>query len=183
MFEKPEKAAMGELVLRSSARRSFFLLHDRDHDGFAARGFDLLERGLAEAVRVNGELLGKLAIAENFDPDALPLHETSLAERHFVHVRTSGELLQIANVDAHDRDREGDAKATLGQATLNRRLATLKVELPDVATLTRFLTLLTATAGLAQAGTDTATEALLQVSSSRGGREMRENADAHDFFS
>jgi hypothetical protein len=175
MFEKSEKEAMGELVKRGSTRGGVFLFHDRHNHGFAACGFDLLERRLAEAVRVNGELLGEFTIAEHFDLYAAALNEARVAEHRFGHFRASGELLEITEVHAHDRDRERAIEAALGQATLNRGLTTLKVELADVATVAGFLALLAATAGLTEARPDAATEALLEVTRASRRGQMREN--------
>ncbi len=84
---------MDELLKQSSARGCVFLLNDRYDHGFAARGFDLLERGLAEAVRVDGELLGELTVAEDLDLNAAALDETSLAQCDFVDLGARGELL------------------------------------------------------------------------------------------
>src|SRR5260221_7484283 len=138
---------MSELGRRSSARDDVFLLYDRHDDGFAARLLDFLEGGFAETVRVNRELLGELTVAKNLDLHATPLHQARFAERRFVHVRTRGKLLQVAQVDADDGNRERHAEAALRQTTLDRRLTTLKVELADIAALAGFLALLATTAG------------------------------------
>jgi hypothetical protein len=175
MFEKPEKAAMDELLKQSSARGCVFLLHNRHDHRFAASFLDLLEGGLAEAVRVDSELLGELAVTENFDQLARALNQARLAEERLVDVGASGELLQVAEVDRDHVNRERAAETALGQAALDRSLTTLEVELADVAALASLLALLTATAGLANAGADAAAEALLEVTSTSGRRQMRED--------
>src|SRR5450432_1567516 len=106
---------MSELGGRSSARGDVFLLNYRHHDGLPPRLLDLLERGFAEAVCVNRELLGELAVAKNLDQHAAPLHQTRFAERRFVHVCASGKALQIADVDSGHRDREWYAETALRQ--------------------------------------------------------------------
>src|SRR5450755_4402966 len=183
MFEKPEKADIGELGKRSSARGRVFLLHDRRHHGFAARGFDLLERGLAEAVSVNRQLLGELAVTQKFDLHATTLNQASVTEHGLGHLGAGLELLQVAKVHADNGDRKRAVEAALRQTTLHRSLTTLEVELADVAALASLLAFLTATAGLAEAGAYAATKTLLEVARASGRREMRQNFAAHDFFS
>src|SRR5450432_772194 len=126
---------MSELGGRSSARGDVFLLNYRHHDGCAPRLLDLLERGLAEAVCVNRELLGELAVAKNLDQHAAPLYQTRFAKRRFVNVCASSKALQIADVDSGDRDRERHAEPALRQATLDRGLTALEVQLADIAAL------------------------------------------------
>src|SRR5437588_2905348 len=48
----------------------------------SARALDLLARGLGEAVRAHGELLGELPLPEDLHGDALPRGETARGEGH-----------------------------------------------------------------------------------------------------
>ena len=62
-----------------------------EHDRLAAGLLDLLERALGERVRVNGELLGELAVAEDLDAVVAALDQARVAERALVDVGAGGE--------------------------------------------------------------------------------------------
>src|SRR4051812_35998521 len=57
-----------------------------EHNGFAARLFDLVDRRLRERMGSDGELLGELAVAEDLDAIDLAAQQLGAAKRLFVDV-------------------------------------------------------------------------------------------------
>src|SRR5690606_23145660 len=141
---------LGRLGLRPSLAQ----LDDR-----ATGRADLLHGALAELVSVHGELLGELPFTQDLDQHVGPLHEASLPQLGLVDRSTRIEAVERCHVDRHDLRRKGHAEAPLGQTTLNRRLATLEVQLADVAAVPGLLTLDTAAARLTDAAARTTTHA------------------------
>jgi hypothetical protein len=119
-------------------------------------------------VRRNREFLRQVAVTQDLDVIDLALDQTGTAQRFFVHLGTSIETLEIGHVDSNDHGREGHVEATLGQATLNRRLSTFEVELADVAALASLLAFHAATGGLTNSGPTPAPEPSFGVTRSSG---------------
>ena len=116
-----------------------------DDDGLAAGLFDLLAAPTSlNAWAVDGELLGQLAVAEDLDAVAAALDEA----------RARGALPRRPSAPASKRSRSATLSATVttsgtaslkprfGQATLQRRLAALEVQLAEVAAVAGLLALL-----------------------------------------
>src|SRR6266545_749829 len=153
MFEKPSTTAMdtgshsvSDSALRFGVRRR--AVRGSQHHDRAAGLFDLFLGAGGEGVRAHGELVRHVAVTQDLDPDVLALHQTRAAESRFVHGRARLEALELAHVDRDRLHRERHVEAALRQATLDRRLPTLEVELVDVAGLASLLALHAATAGL-----------------------------------
>src|SRR5690606_3051641 len=129
----------------------------------------------AELVRVDGERLREVPVAEDLHEIEATLDEALRLECLEVHGRAGVEHLEGADVDVRDAGRERVTKAALGQAPLHRRLTAVEVQLVDVALRASLLALLPAGRGLAHAGADTTTDATSLFDGALGGLEPGEN--------
>src|SRR5262245_35483733 len=123
MFKNEEAATE---LLRGGGRRG----SARDDLESTARALDLLARGGRGAVRLDHELLGQLALAENLDVLGELANQTLGAQRVEIDRRAGVEfLVEGGDVDRHD---DGHALAirvlepALGDAPRHRHLATLE---------------------------------------------------------
>jgi hypothetical protein len=108
----------------------------------------------------NGQRFGQFPVAKNLDLNAPTLNQPLGAQNSFVNACPGGEDVQITHVHYDDFDGKWISETSLRQPALDRRLATLKVLLSDIAGAPSLLALLAATRSLPQARTDTSTEAL-----------------------
>jgi hypothetical protein len=124
----------------------------------------------------DGELLCEITVSKHFDQVVTTLDQTLRLERCHVNDGASIEhSFQIAHVDRrHDRCKR-ITKSALREATLNRRLTTLKVLLADVAGRTSLLALLTTTSRLAKTGTHATSDAGFLLVGPLRCLELREN--------
>src|SRR5262245_40176548 len=137
----------------------------RDDLESTARALDLLARGGRGAVRLDHELLGQLALAENLDVLGELANQTLGAQRVEIDRRAGVEFL----VEGGDVDRHGDGHAlairvlepALGDAPRHRHLATLERVPRPVVTRAGLLALHALTGRLALARAATAAETLL----------------------
>src|SRR5690606_22968946 len=125
----------------------------------------------AERVRMDGEVLRELAVAEDLDQVVAPLDEALRLEGLDVDRRAGVEHLEGADVDVRHAGGERVAEPALRQAALHRRLAAVEVQLVDVALRPGLLALLAAGGGLAHAGAGAATDALALLDRALGGLE------------
>ena len=123
-------------------------------------------------MRRDRELLGELAVAEDFHLVGHALDEAHDAERRLVDGLTVVEGLEVADVDFGHGVAERVAKPALGNATLNRALTALEPETAHAAGRAGFLPFLPTTSGLAEAGADPATSAGLLGVRANGGAEL-----------
>src|SRR5258708_19166852 len=140
--------------------------------------FDVLASGLGELRRVNGQLSGERAMAEDLDAIDLPFHQTNLAKARLVDRGAVVETLQVGEV--HDRVflLEDVGEATLRQAPMQRHLTAFETEHARV-TGARLLPLLAAAGRLAVTRPRTSADALLGVARALLGLEM---VQFHDSF-
>src|SRR5271154_1811025 len=137
MFAKPEKTLIWPPSCSQSGRG-----RRAEEEGLAPRLRDLVGSRAGEGVRADGDRLGEVAVTEDLDPVAFPLDEAAIAERRLVDLRTGGEDLEVADVDALGGGREGVVEAALREAALDRGLPAFEVELE--AARARVLALLSA---------------------------------------
>src|SRR5437588_1025393 len=145
-------------MLRSVSRR----FNLRDLLAGAPCRFDLLPRRSGELRRVHGQLLGQLAVAENFDPVVLALDQAGLAQRRLVDGGAVVETLEVRDVHHGVVFLENVREAALRQAAVQRHLAAFESAHARESGA-RLLPLLAAAGGLAVARTRTAAHALLGV--------------------
>src|SRR5688572_6118204 len=128
----------------------------------ATGGLDLRLRSLAGAVRLDRELLGQLALAEDLDRLDELGNDAARAQRLHVDGRAGIEdLVERRDVDRERFDAVRVLEAALGNAARHRHLATFEREASTVVTRPRLLTLDALTGGLASARAATATKTLL----------------------
>src|ERR1051325_6689019 len=116
--------------------------------------FDLFARAGGELRRLDRQLLGELAVAEDLDAvRRLALDETRLAEGALLDGHAVVEPLEVRDVHDGVLFLEDVRKAALRQTAMQRHLAAFEAEHPRVAGA-RLLPLLTAAGGLAVAGAE-----------------------------
>src|SRR5271170_6535878 len=124
----------------------------------AARRGDFVFGGLAEGVRVNGELHRQLAVAENLD-GILGATDEAVGAQEFRSDRFAfGKHIQFLEVDDRILDAERAVKAALGHAAVQRHLSAFKTPAARIATA-GLLALVAGAGGLAELGTHAAADA------------------------
>src|SRR5258706_12570331 len=138
----------------------------RDDLRRAARLGQLFFSRLREEMRVDGELLPEIAVAEHLDQRGRARHEPLVLERRDVDRRAGVErLVDVAGVDREDVLLEAPVgEAALGQPPSHRRLTAFEAGLGDaVVTGARLLALGAFAGSLVQAGAVTAAETFLRL--------------------
>src|SRR5436309_3777246 len=156
-------------MLRSVSRR----FNLRDLLAGAPCRFDLLPGRRGELRRVHGELLGELAVAEDFDAVVLALDQAGLAQRRLVDGRAVVETLEVRDVHHGVLLLEDVGEAALREAAVQRHLAAFESAHAREAGA-RLLPLFAGAGGLAVARSRTAAHALLGVSCTLLGFEIAE---------
>ena len=137
----------------------------------SACGFDLLLCGSRESSCLNGQLLGQRAGAEDLNAVESILNDAGIAEDLCSYLSAVFKLLQCGNIDRCVSGAENVVETTLRQTTCQRHLAAFKAR-TDTAAGTGPLALVTATCGLAIAGTSAAALTVCRLGSACGRRQF-----------
>src|ERR1700742_1911921 len=182
-------AVKASFFLMSATRKAFrkvlsMVSSLRDHLAGTAGGLDLLAGGLGERVRVDGQCLRDLALAESLHGDAAAAREPMLAQRVRRHLGVGVEaLLEVAHVhrlgvraELLERHRLLHVRAAeLSHPHVDRRLPTLEAG-EFFRARPRARALRAASRGLAGAGALAAADALARAPRA-GGRLQVVEAD------
>src|SRR5437588_2088722 len=145
--------------------------HPRPNDDLlrlAARFLDLLLRRRGELVRLDGDGLGQVAVAEDLETVLLALDGPGLDQLVEIDLGQA-EALEDADVDERVLDAEGVGEPALGNPALQRHLAALEADEVHVAGA-GLLALAAAAGGLAGAARLAATDPLLLFHAAAGRR-------------
>src|SRR6202140_4989670 len=138
-----------------------------------AAGFgDLILSGRAERVRVDRELRGQLAVAENLDPVVAAPHESVGAQQLRRHCLSRRKNVQFRQVQNRIIDSERIVKAALGHAAMQRHLPAFKPTAPGI-TAPRFLPFVAGTGSLPQLRADSPAHAHLAMARAPGRTQVR----------
>src|ERR1700742_982552 len=142
MFENPPATAIVSSIFSAGRCGGLFARGGVGDDDRRTLGAgDLLRRAGAETVRMHGQLLGELALAEDLHPDVATLYQPRVTERLDVDRGSVVEALELRDVHHRGGDGERHAEAALGETALDRSLAALEVRLVEVAGLPGLLAL------------------------------------------
>src|SRR6266481_8543740 len=143
----------------------------------ATRCGDLFLGGGAEGMRVNRDLGGQLAIAENLYAIAAAANESVRTQQ----LRRNGfarrKNVQFFQVQDRIFDAERVVKAALGHAAMQRHLAAFKSAAARIAAA-GFLSLVAGTGSLAELGAHAAANAHLAMTRANGRTQIRETRES-----
>jgi hypothetical protein len=91
-----------------------------------ARGLDLLPGIFADAVNFYGQGIIDLTVAQQLDSIHTPLDQTAADQGRFIDQAAARKAFEIPDVDGGDFLAEDIRETTLGQAAMDRHLATLE---------------------------------------------------------
>src|SRR6266851_5671498 len=138
---------------------------------------DLFLAGRAEGMRVNGDLGGQLAIAENFYAIAAAANESVRAQQFRRNGFAGRKNVQFFQVQDRIFDAERVVKAALGHAAMQRHLAAFKSAAARIAAA-GFLSLIAGTGSLAELGAHAAADAHLAMTRADGRTQIRETRES-----
>src|SRR6266851_5317644 len=139
----------------------------------AARFGNFFLGGRAECVRVNGDLGGQLAIAENFYAIAAAANEPVRAQQLRRYRFAGRKNVQFFQVQDRVFDAERVVKAALGHAAMQRHLAAFESAAARIAAA-GFLSLVAGTGSLAELGAHAAADAHLAMTRADRRTQIRE---------